>query len=148
MLVIISFILMILRNDSVLLLKGEIRCWSLLGFKGLIKEFAVFLITYYLFIYLFIYLFFTLYVFMCRWWQIAHSAASMQSNNTSEQLRQCWWPLKASCECSMFFVLNVIHRCPDESCGHSSKVAIVIIKEMFTAGTYFHKSVERDIFDN
>ena len=48
----------------------------------------------------------------------------------------------------MFFVLNVIHRCSDESCGHSSKVAIVIIKEMFTAGTYFHKSVERDIFDN
>ena len=46
---------MILKNDSVLLLKGEIRCWSLLGFKGLIKEFAVFLITYYLFIYLFIY---------------------------------------------------------------------------------------------
>ena len=45
---------MILRNDSAVLLKGEIRCWSLLGFKGLIKEFAVFLITYYLFIYLFI----------------------------------------------------------------------------------------------
>ena len=55
MLVIISFILMILRNDSAVLLKGEIRCWSLLGFKGLIKEFAGFLITYYLFIYLFIY---------------------------------------------------------------------------------------------
>ena len=54
MLVIISFILMILRNDSAVLLKGEIRCWSLLGFKGLIKEFAVFLIMYYLFIYLFI----------------------------------------------------------------------------------------------
>ena len=54
MLAIISFILMILRNDSAVLLKGEIRCWSLLGFKGLIKEFAVFLITYYLFNYLFI----------------------------------------------------------------------------------------------
>ena len=53
-LVIISFILMILRNDSAVLLKGEIRYWSLLGYKGLIKEFAVFLITYYLFIYLFI----------------------------------------------------------------------------------------------
>ena len=30
---IISFILLILMNDSVVLLWGEIRCWSLLGFK-------------------------------------------------------------------------------------------------------------------
>ena len=32
-LVIISFILMILMNDSEVLLLGEIRCWSLTGFK-------------------------------------------------------------------------------------------------------------------
>ena len=32
---IISFILMILTNDSAMLLLGEIRCWSLSGFKGL-----------------------------------------------------------------------------------------------------------------
>ena len=32
---IISFILMILTNDSAMLLLGEIRCWSLSGFNGL-----------------------------------------------------------------------------------------------------------------
>ena len=35
MLKITFFILMILLNDSAVLLKGEIRCWSLLGFKQL-----------------------------------------------------------------------------------------------------------------
>ena len=35
--VIISFILMTLTCDSGVILRGEIRCWSLLGFKGLIK---------------------------------------------------------------------------------------------------------------
>ena len=33
--VIISFILTIFLNDSTVFLLGEIRCWSLLGFKGL-----------------------------------------------------------------------------------------------------------------
>ena len=33
--VIISFILTIFLNDSTIFLLGEIRCWSLLGFKGL-----------------------------------------------------------------------------------------------------------------
>ena len=33
--VIISFILMIFINDSTVFLLGEIRCWSLLRFKGL-----------------------------------------------------------------------------------------------------------------
>ena len=32
---IISFILMILTNDSAMLLLEEIRCWSLSGFNGL-----------------------------------------------------------------------------------------------------------------
>ena len=32
---IVPFILMIFINDSAVLLYGEIRCWSLLGFKGL-----------------------------------------------------------------------------------------------------------------
>ena len=32
---IISFILMILTNDSAMLLLGEIRCWSFSGFNGL-----------------------------------------------------------------------------------------------------------------
>ena len=31
---IISFILMILMNNTAVLLRGEIRCWSLLGLKG------------------------------------------------------------------------------------------------------------------
>ena len=39
MLAIISFIIMILMNDSVVLRWGEIRCWSLLGFKGLMWKF-------------------------------------------------------------------------------------------------------------
>ena len=34
-LVIISFILMTLMFDSGVILKGEIRCWSLSGIKGL-----------------------------------------------------------------------------------------------------------------
>ena len=33
--IIISFILMTLMLDSGMILKGEIRCWSLLGIKGL-----------------------------------------------------------------------------------------------------------------
>ena len=37
-LVIISFILMILVNDLAVLLQGEIRCWSLLGFKRVKKK--------------------------------------------------------------------------------------------------------------
>ena len=37
-LVIISFILMILVNDLAVLLKGEIRCWSLLGLKRVKKK--------------------------------------------------------------------------------------------------------------
>ena len=35
MLAIISLILMIFMNDSAVFLWGEIRCWSLLAFKGL-----------------------------------------------------------------------------------------------------------------
>ena len=37
-LIIISFILMTLMFDSWVRLKGEIRCWSLLGIKGLTKK--------------------------------------------------------------------------------------------------------------
>ena len=36
--VIISFILMTLMCDSGVILWGEIRCWSLLGFKGLTRR--------------------------------------------------------------------------------------------------------------
>ena len=35
---IISFILVTLMYDSEVILQGEIRCWSLSGFKGLIIE--------------------------------------------------------------------------------------------------------------
>ena len=38
-LVIISFILMTLMFDSGVILKGEFRCWSLSGIKGLKKGF-------------------------------------------------------------------------------------------------------------
>ena len=38
---IISFILMILMKDSVLLLWEEIRCWLLWGFKGLTLKFSL-----------------------------------------------------------------------------------------------------------
>ena len=31
-----SLVLMIVMKDAVALMKGEIKCWSLLGFKGLI----------------------------------------------------------------------------------------------------------------
>ena len=37
-LVTISFIPMTIMCDSGVMLLGEIRCWSLLGFKGLTKE--------------------------------------------------------------------------------------------------------------
>ena len=37
-LAIISFILTILVNDLAVLLQGEIRCWSLLGFKRVKKK--------------------------------------------------------------------------------------------------------------
>ena len=39
-LAIITFILVIVMNDSVLLLSGETRCWSLIEFKGLLGSFC------------------------------------------------------------------------------------------------------------